>query len=92
MSAKGTAIIDFGSSPGTFDCTTTVTGQSDIASDSSCEAWVSSEATDDHSVDEHCIAPIRLRIINVTAATGFTIQAVCDWQLTGQFNVRWVWV
>ena len=92
MSAKGTAIIDFGACPGSFDCTATVTGQDSIKADSACEAWLSSETTLDHSTDEHALAPIRLRVTDVVEGVGFTIQAVSDWQLTGRFSARWVWV
>lgn len=92
MSAKGTALIDFGASPGSFDCAVAVTGQSGIKADSACEAWLSSEATVDHSSDEHALAPIRMRVTDVAEGVGFTIQAVSDWQLTGQFSARWVWV
>ena len=92
MSAKGTALIDFGGCPGSFDCSVAVTGQAGIKADSACEAWLSSEQTADHSSDEHALAPIRLRVTDVTEGVGFTIQAVSDWQLTGLFSARWVWV
>ena len=92
MSAKGTATIDFGAPPGSSDCSVVITGQAGIASDSSCEAWVSSEPTTDHNEDEHAMAPIRLRVRDIVAGVGFTIQAVSDWQLSGAFSVRWVWV
>lgn len=92
MSAKGTAIIDFGTAPGAFNCTVAVTGQTEILADASCEAWVSTETTTDHSTDEHVIAPIRLLVSDIAPGVGFTIRAISDWQLTGQFSVRWVWV
>ena len=92
MSGKGTVVLDFGACPGSHFCSVQVAGQTGIKPDSACEAWVSSEATADHNEYEHALAPIRLRVRDITAGEGFTVQAVSDWQLTGQFSARWVWV
>ncbi len=89
MGAKGTAVLDFGS--GGYDCLLQITGQTDIQADSACEAWMSSEPTADHSEDEHALVPIRLRVRDVVAGQGFTIQAISDWYVAGTFSVRWVW-
>lgn len=49
------------------------------------------EASTNHSDYEHMLAPVQLRCGNIVAGTGFTIHAVADFPLTGDFKVRWVW-
>ena len=92
MGATGTATLNFGSAPGTNVVTVAVTGQGAIGSGSHCEAWLMGDSTADHNAVEHAVAPIRCSCGSIVAGTGFTITAICDWRLTGQFTVHWVWV
>lgn len=92
MSATGSAVLDFGATPGTNCVTTTVTGQAGILAGSQVEAFIMSEATAGHNAYEHTVAPIKLTCGNIVPGTGFDIYAVTDWRLDGTFNVRWVWV
>lgn len=87
----GTATIDFGGAPGVNNCTLTVTGQDGILAGSSVSAFMMAEATVDHSIDEHTIAPVKITCGNIVAATGFDIIAASEWLLTGTFKVRWTW-
>lgn len=93
MGAVGTATLDFGSSP-TTDTSVVVTGQTVIALNSHCEAHLEYDSTADHSADEHLIVKrfLQLACGDIVAGTGFTIHALSDEPLTGQFTVRWVWV
>lgn len=90
MSAKGTATIDFGT--GSQYASVAVTGQTGIASDSACEAFVMREdSPGGANAYEQMLAPIKLTCGEVVAGTGFTIHAVSDWTLSGTYAVRWVW-
>ena len=91
MSGTGSAVLDFGSAPGTNYVTTTVTGETGILAGSKVEAFIMAEATATHNAYEHTIAPIKLTCGNIVAGTGFDIYAVTDWRLDGTFNVSWVW-
>lgn len=91
MSATGTAILDFGNVPGTNITTTTVTGQTLIASDSFAEAFLMVDSTATHNSYEHSILPIILRCGNVIEGNGFDIIASSELRLTGTFSVKWVW-
>jgi hypothetical protein len=75
MGAQGTTTIDFGSFPGGFDASVSVTGQASILSDSLVEAWIVPTATADHTADEHLVERIRVVAGNVAVGTGFTIYA-----------------
>jgi hypothetical protein len=87
----GTAVLNFGSIPGTNVVTTTVTGQTSILSNSYVQAWLMGDSTATHNAYEHNIVPIRLVCGNIVAGTGFDIVASTDWRLTGTFSVRWMW-
>jgi len=87
----GSAVLDFGSTPGTNVVTTTVTGQASILSGSFVQAWLMGETTATHNAYEHNIVPIRLTCGNIVAGTGFDIVASTDWRLTGTFSVKWIW-
>ena len=88
----GTAVINFGSAPGTNVVTATVTGQTGIVAGSQVQAFMMAEPTATHNAYEHTIAPIRLICGNISAGAGFDIIASTDLRLTGTFNVRWNWV
>lgn len=91
VAKTGTAVLNFGATPGTNVVTTTVTGQTGILSGSQVHAVMMAEATATHNAYEHTIVPIRLTCGNLVAGTGFDITAVTDWRLNGTFNVRWTW-
>lgn len=91
MSATGTAILDFGLTPGTNNATVVITGQTAILSNSYAEAFMMGEATATHNAYEHLIVPIKLMCYNIAPGVGFTIHATTEWRLDGTFNVRWVW-
>jgi hypothetical protein len=83
---KGTAVVNFGSTPTNY-ATVTVSNANIIAATSQIILSMSNTATATHSVDEHAIAPIRLVAGNLIDATSFDIIAVSEWGLTGTFNV-----
>jgi hypothetical protein len=96
MAASGTAVLDFGSFPGTDVATIAVTGQAAILTSSLVEAWIIPEATALHSEDEVVMltpfvfvsAPASL----IIAGTGFSIRGVChDDFLWGTVKVGWAW-
>lgn len=90
-SATGTAVLNFGSAPGTNYVTTVVTGQAAIGTSSHVEAFLMADTTATHNEVEHLLAGIKLTCGGIVAATGFTIYAFTDQRLTGTFNVHWVW-
>lgn len=85
MGATGTTTINFGSYPGSLDCTATVTGQTAILSGSLVEAWIFPTATSQHSADEHVLGAVEMAVVagNVVASTGFTIYAKVRDQSSG---------
>lgn len=91
MANTGTAVLNFGSTPGTSVVITTITGQAGIVAGSFIEAWIMMEATATHNAYEHGIVPIKLSCGNIVAATGFDIMASTEWRLDGTFSVKWVW-
>lgn len=91
MSGTGTAVLDFGSAPGTNVATATVTGQSGITASSHAEAWLMGDGTATHNAYEHLIVPLVVRCGNIVAGTGFDIVASSEYRLNGTFTVHWVW-
>jgi hypothetical protein len=91
MANTGSAILDFGSIPGTNRTITTVTGQTDITNTCFADAFLMGDSTDDHNVEEHLFAPITLRCTNIVPGVSFDIVAITENRLSGTFIVRWVW-
>lgn len=91
MANKGTAVLNFGSAPGTNYVVTTVTGETSILADSVAEAYLMAASTATHNSYEHSIVPITIRCGNVVAGTGFDIIASSELRLSGTFTVQWVW-
>ena len=87
----GSAVLDFGATPGTNVVLTTVVGQTGILAGSSVTVWMMPEATATHNAYEHAVVPIKLTGGDIVPGVGFTIRAVTDWRLDGTFNVRWAW-
>ncbi len=90
--ATGIATLNFGAAPGTNVVSVVVTGETEITTDSFVEAFVMAESTAEHNAYEHMVVPIRLTCGELVAGTGFTINGITDWRLTGTFKIRWVWV
>jgi hypothetical protein len=90
--ATGTATLDFGT--GGNEASIDVTGQAAISATSKAEAFVmADDTTADHSASDHRYFSALAGITCGTpvAATGFTIYARSIHDLTGTFQVRWVW-
>lgn len=85
---SGTATLSFGATPGNQIATTVVTGQTDILAGSRPIAWIS-DATSDHPISDAAIAGIKLYITDVVAGVGFTIVAVSDFNVVGDFAATW---
>lgn len=90
----GTATLDFGTLPGSTDATVSVTGQTNITTTSSVEAYIAPATTADHSVDEHWVEQIKVMAGNIVAGTGFTVYGRTEdnTRLYGAWNIGWVWV
>jgi hypothetical protein len=94
MAGTGTAVLNFGSAPGTNQVSLAVTGQGSIVGGSLVEAWLSPTPTATRNLEEiKLLSAGRLGVLahTVVAATGFTITATTDIRLTGTLNVNWVW-
>ena len=87
----GTAVLDFGATPGTNVVTVAVTNQNNITATSHVRVWMQGDSTATHNAVEHMVAPLRLTAADFVAGTGFTIYAVTDWRLTGTFTCHWSW-
>ena len=91
-STVGTAILDFGSAPGSNMTTVTVTGQTGITSSSPLVVFMrSDDSTADHNSMAHTFARLNLNAGSIIVGTGFTITATSDLRLTGTFQVRWAY-
>lgn len=90
--AFGTAIVDFGASPGVPDVTLAITGQTAIVSGSHVQAWVYPIATADHSFDEHRVEQVDMLADTIVAGTGFTIFGrTRNTLIYGKWTVAWMW-
>lgn len=96
--AQGTALLDFGVSPGKSDTSVVVTGQTGIVSGSIVNVQVAAVATADHSADEHIVEPLEVYAGNIVAGTGFTIFGINrsfsgreSPRLFGKFTIAWKW-
>lgn len=76
MGAIGTALVDFGTFPGSGHASLAITGQTGILSTSVVEAWVHPAATADHTSDEHIADPPRVVAADISVGVGFTIHLV----------------
>lgn len=93
-SGQGTAIIDFGSYPGSNEASVAVTGQTTISATSKAESFImADDTTADHTANDHKYAPIFITPTCGTpvAATGFTIYGRSTEIMQGTFALRWVW-
>jgi hypothetical protein len=94
-SATGTAIIDFGAFPGSYEAAVNVTGQAAILATSKASAYVmGDDTTGYHSAEDHrwLQAFVTLSCGTPTAASGFTIYARSPQErMVGTYALRWVW-
>ncbi len=103
----GTATLDFGAFPGSFDTFINITGQTNILTTSFIEAWIAPKNTVDHSVDEHIVDAPKVFAANILSGIGFTIYALANYiplfndtegpkmdqaaRAYGAWNVAWRW-
>lgn len=72
----GVATLDFGAFPGASDASVVVTGEVDILSGSTVNAWLSPATTADHTADEHLLESVKIMAGNISAGVGFTIYGI----------------
>ena len=92
---EGTALLDFGASPGTSEASIVITGQTDIALTSNVRAFITGDSTStDHTAADHkyAAALIGLTTGAIVAGVGFTIYGRCLDKLEGDFTINWEWV
>lgn len=93
-SGTGTAIIDFGSFPGSNEAIVVVTGQGTIGAGSKADAYfMADDTTIDHTANDHRYADILISMTcgAIVPGASFTIFALSEHQMQGSFQVRWVW-
>ena len=92
-SGVGSSVVNFGAFPGSNEATVSVIGQTDIAADALCEAWVTAIPTADHTVSDHAYTANLMRPTCgvATAGNGFTIYCYSPEKLQGPYNINWVW-
>jgi len=88
----GSAVLDFGVTPGTNFVSVNVTGQTLITGTSKIKAYKAIQATATHNEYEHILVPLNIAVGNIVAGTGFTIYATTDLRLDGTFNINWEWI
>lgn len=91
----GTAVLDFGSFPGSNEASVTVTAQSAIALTTTVSIYVNgSNTTATHTADDHkyFAAFCGLSTSTPTPGSGFTIYARSIEKLSGQWLINWSWI
>ena len=89
LNMKGTATIDFGTTPGTNVITTTVS-DANVTSLSKVMVFMGSVSTVTHNTIEHSVVPIKFTVGNIVAGVSFDILSVSDWRLDGTFAVNYL--
>jgi hypothetical protein len=89
LNMKGTAVINFGATPGTNIITTTVLDPN-ITTLSSVIVYMSGTGTASHNAAEHQVVPIKFTTSNIVAGVSFDITSVSEWRLDGTFNVNYL--
>lgn len=92
-SGTGSAVIDFGSWPGSNEASVSITDQAEILATDHAEAWFMAQATSDHTAQDHTYVATLASLVcgTPTIASGFTINARSLHKLQGTFNVHFVW-
>lgn len=95
---QGTATIDFGAAPGSYEATVAVTGEASIGAGSKAEAFVmaddSTPGVDGHTaVDHRWLQALGVAFTcgTPTAGVGFTIYGKSIYALEGTWALRFVW-
>lgn len=91
---QGTAVLDFGASPGSNEASVNVAGQTAISATSNAEAYVMGDDTaGTHTANDHryFAALTGLACGTPVPTVGFTIHARSLERLEGLFQVRYVW-
>lgn len=91
---QGTAVLDFGSYPGSNEASVAVTGQATIGASSKAEAYIMGDDTSpNHTASDHRYLGLFVALTCGTPSSGvgFTIYARSYEKMQGQFTVRWVW-
>lgn len=94
LPAYGASLVDFGNAPGTSIASANVIGQTDILDGSTVHAFFDAgDSTPSHTAYEHMVAPLAIVLAcgAVISGTGFTINALSNYRISGAFNVRWAW-
>jgi hypothetical protein len=92
-SAQGTAILNFGSYPGSNEASVAFSSAT-ISVTSKAEAYfMGDDTTSDHTASDHryAAALIALTIGTPTAGVGATLYGRCLSNMQGTFEVRWIW-
>lgn len=92
--ASGTAIIDFGSFPGSNETSVVVTGISGISTTSNVQVFVMpDDTTTDHTASDHRYMKLFAQFApgTLVAGTGFTIFGTSSEKLQGTFALRFQW-
>jgi hypothetical protein len=91
----GSAVIDFGSSPGKNSTTVVVTGQTYILSTSVINVFVMGDDTStEHTSNDHKYLQLFATFTagTIVPGTGFTIYGTAREKLQGKFTVRFTWL
>jgi hypothetical protein len=91
---QGTAILDYGASPGSNEAFIVVTGIPTISSTSKAEAYfMGDDTTIDHTAVDHryTAALVGLTCGTPVTGVGFTIYGYTPQKLERTYQVRWVW-
>ena len=89
LNMKGTATINYGSTPGTNQIVTTVS-DANVTALSKIMVFMGSESTATHNVSEHQIVPMKHTVGNIVAGVSFDITSSSDWRLDGTFTVNYL--
>ena len=90
----GSAVLDFGASPGNNEASVSVTGLTSISASATIVPSFSADATtSDHTASDHKYASaiISLSTSAPSAGTGFTIYGRSVQAMQGTFSVQYVW-
>jgi hypothetical protein len=86
---KGSAVVDFGNAPGKQRTTVTV-NDANVLTASKVMVFIDPTATAKHNAYEHSMVPLVLSAGSIVNQTSFVITAICEWPLTGTFNVAYI--
>lgn len=91
-SGSGAATIDFGAAPGSTEASVTFASVA-IGAGAIARAFImADDTTADHTASDHRYAAALVGLsVSVDAGVGGTIYARSQYDLTGQFAVRWQW-